>query len=130
MRKGAQYYRDKADCRRLARAQSDTVWATRVAFSIGNTEVAQDLRGWVNSGLMTFFFLVVGLEARREFDLGELRERRRLALPFASGVGGMIVPISIFGSICCAVWDTRSRESESSVRRSNMHNRMHAMRSS
>ena len=36
------------------------------------------LRTWVNSGLMTFFFLVVGLEARREFDLGELRERRRL----------------------------------------------------
>ena len=38
-----------------------------------------DLRQWVNEGLMTFFFLVVGLEARREFDIGALRERRALA---------------------------------------------------
>jgi Na+/H+ antiporter NhaA len=39
---------------------------------------------------------VVGLEARREFDLGELRERRRLALPLLAGLGGMIVPIAIY----------------------------------
>src|SRR5437016_13275846 len=45
---------------------------------------------------MTFFFLVVGLEARREFDMGELRERRRLALPLAAGIGGMAVPVAIF----------------------------------
>ena len=41
----------------------------------------QSVREWVNNGLMTFFFFVVGLEARREFDLGELRERRRVILP-------------------------------------------------
>ena len=45
---------------------------------------------------MTFFFFVVGLEARREFDMGELRERRRVALPLAAGVGGMVVPVAIF----------------------------------
>ena len=45
---------------------------------------------------MTFFFLVVGLEARREFDMGELRERRRLTLPLMIGLGGMIVPIGIY----------------------------------
>ena len=45
---------------------------------------------------MTFFFLVVGLEARREFDMGELRERRRLTLPLLTGLGGMIVPIAIY----------------------------------
>jgi Na+/H+ antiporter NhaA/glutaredoxin len=50
----------------------------------------------VNSGLMTFFFLVVGLEARREFDLGELRERRRFALPFLAGIGGMAMAIGIY----------------------------------
>jgi Na+/H+ antiporter NhaA len=61
--------------------------------------VSQDLGGWVNSGLMTFFFLVVGLEARREFDMGELRERRRLALPLLAGAGGMIVPIAIYLAI-------------------------------
>ena len=58
-----------------------------------------DLRQWVNSGLMTFFFFVVGLEARREFDLGELRDRRRLALPVLAGLGGMIVPVAIYLAI-------------------------------
>ena len=48
---------------------------------------------------MTLFFFVVGLEARREFDLGELRDRRRLVLPFVAGIGGMIVPIAIFLAI-------------------------------
>jgi Na+/H+ antiporter NhaA len=45
---------------------------------------------------MAFFFLVAGLEARREFDMGELRERRRLALPLVVGLGGMAVPIGIY----------------------------------
>ena len=45
---------------------------------------------------MTLFFFVVGLEARREFDLGELRERRRLALPLLAGLGGMAVPVAIY----------------------------------
>jgi Na+/H+ antiporter NhaA len=73
-----------------------TVWDTRLSVSLGSASVSQDLGGWINSGLMTFFFLVVGLEARREFDMGELRERRRLALPLLAGAGGMIVPIAIY----------------------------------
>ena len=56
------------------------------------------LRG-VNSGLMAFFFLVAVLEARREFDLGELPERRRLALPLVVALGGMVVPIAIYLAI-------------------------------
>jgi Na+/H+ antiporter NhaA len=71
-------------------------WGTRLSVSVGSTGVAQDLHGWVNSGLMTFFFLVVGLEARREFDMGELRQRSRLALPVLAGIGGMLVPIAIY----------------------------------
>jgi Na+/H+ antiporter NhaA len=67
--------------------------------SIGGAEVSQDLRHWVNNGLMTLFFFVVGLEARREFDLGDLRDRRRLVLPILAGLGGMIVPIAIFLAI-------------------------------
>ena len=51
-------------------------WHTQLSIRVGGAGVSQDLRGWVNSGLMTFFFFVIGLEARREFDLGELRERR------------------------------------------------------
>jgi Na+/H+ antiporter NhaA len=71
-------------------------WLTRLSVSIGHSGVSQDLHGWVNSGLMTFFFLVVAVEARREFDMGELRERNRLALPLLAGIGGMIAPIVIY----------------------------------
>jgi len=72
------------------------VWRTILSIDLGGTGVTLDLRHWVNSGLMTFFFFVVGLEARREFDLGELRERRRFALPALAGIGGMAVAVAIF----------------------------------
>ncbi len=74
----------------------ERVWRTTLSISLGGSSLSQGLRGWVNSGLMTFFFFVIGLEARREFDMGELRERRRLALPLAAGLGGMVVPVAIF----------------------------------
>jgi Na+/H+ antiporter NhaA len=45
---------------------------------------------------MTMFFFVVGLEARREFDMGELRDRRRLVLPLAAGVSGTLVPVAVY----------------------------------
>ncbi|HVC06143.1 MAG TPA: Na+/H+ antiporter NhaA [Solirubrobacterales bacterium] len=76
-----------------------SVWQTRLSVHIGGAGISQDLRGWVNSGLMTFFFFVIGLEVRREFDVGELRERRRLALPVLAGLGGMVVPIAIYLAI-------------------------------
>lgn len=72
------------------------VWSTPLSIRIGGSGITQDLRHWVNDGLMTFFFFVTGLEARREFDLGELRDRRRLLLPMVAGVGGMLVPVLIF----------------------------------
>jgi len=71
-------------------------WDTVLSIRIGGRGVSQDLRLWVNNGLMTFFFLVVGLEARREFDLGELRDRRRLILPATAAIGGMLLPIAIY----------------------------------
>jgi Na+/H+ antiporter NhaA len=74
----------------------ERAWHTVLSVRVGGSGVSLDLRTWVNSGLMTFFFLVVGLEARREFDMGELRDRRRLVLPLISGVGGMLVPIGIY----------------------------------
>src|SRR5438445_5000788 len=74
----------------------ESVWQTRLSIRIGGSGVALDLRHWVNSGLMTFFFFVVGLEARRELDIGELRQRRRVALPVLAGLGGMAVPIGIY----------------------------------
>jgi Na+/H+ antiporter NhaA len=77
----------------------DRFWETKLSISLGHWGVAQSVRDWVNNGLMTFFFFVVGLEARREFDLGELRERRRVILPLMAGVGGMVVPVLFYLAI-------------------------------
>ncbi|HEU5158972.1 MAG TPA: Na+/H+ antiporter NhaA [Streptosporangiaceae bacterium] len=74
----------------------EAAWSTRASIRVGGVGLAMDLRHWINSGLMTLFFFVVGLEARREFDMGELRDRRRLALPLAAGIGGMVVPVAIY----------------------------------
>jgi Na+/H+ antiporter NhaA len=73
------------------------VWQqTTLSIRVGHTELSHSLRYWLNSGVMTLFFFVIGLEARREFDMGELRQRRRAALPLAAGIGGMLVPVAIF----------------------------------
>jgi Na+/H+ antiporter NhaA len=73
-----------------------SVWGTKLSIELGGAGVVLDLRHWLNSGLMTFFFFVIGLEARREFDLGELRERRRFALPLLAAIGGMAAAIAIY----------------------------------
>ena len=80
-------------------ASYERVWTTTLSIRFGGHSISMDLRGWINSGLMTFFFFVIGLEARREFDLGELRERRRVALPFLAGLAGMVVPVLIYLAI-------------------------------
>jgi Na+/H+ antiporter NhaA len=74
----------------------ESIWTTKLSIELGGAGISLDLRGWVSSGLMTIFFLVVGLEARREFDLGELRERRRFALPLVAGVAGAAGAIAIY----------------------------------
>ena len=76
-----------------------SLWETKLAISLGDHEFATDLRGWVNEGLMTLFFLVVGLEAKRELDVGELRERSRVAVPVLCGLGGMVAAAAIYLAI-------------------------------
>jgi Na+/H+ antiporter NhaA len=66
-----------------------TVWATKLSIRLGTHELGTDLRQWVNQGLMALFFLVVGLEAKRELDLGELRQRARIAIPVIAALGGV-----------------------------------------
>jgi Na+/H+ antiporter NhaA len=77
-------------------ASYDAVWHTMLAIRLGDLELALDLREWINDGLMAFFFFVAGLEIRREFDMGELRERRRIATPVLAAVGGIVVPAAIY----------------------------------
>jgi Na+/H+ antiporter NhaA len=74
----------------------EAFWQTPLAVEVGGQGISQELRLWLNNGLMTFFFFVVGLEARREFDVGELRERRRVALPVLAGIGGMVVAAALY----------------------------------
>jgi Na+/H+ antiporter NhaA len=80
----------------ISYASYEKFWATKLSVLVGSSGVTLDLREFVNSGLMAFFFLVVGLEARREFDVGELRIRSRLTLPLLVGLTGMAVPIVIY----------------------------------
>jgi Na+/H+ antiporter NhaA len=77
-------------------ASYERVWNTTLSIRVGGDGISQSLRGWINTGLMAFFFFVIGLEARREFDLGELRDRRRVTLPVLAGLGGMFVPVLIY----------------------------------
>jgi Na+/H+ antiporter NhaA len=74
----------------------DRFWSTHLSVSVGGTGMGLDLQEFVNSGLMALYFFVVGLEARREFDVGELRIRSRLTLPVLVGLTGMVVPASIY----------------------------------
>ena len=80
----------------VAGSSYQSVWGTELAVRVGGSGVTMSLVSWVNSGLMTFFFFVVGLEARRELDMGELRERRRVVLPLTAGVAGMTVAVLLY----------------------------------
>jgi len=74
----------------------ESFWTTDLSIMVGDHGISLDLREWVSDGLMTLFFLVVGLEARREFDTGAFRERRRISLAVFAALGGMSVPVLIF----------------------------------
>jgi Na+/H+ antiporter NhaA len=80
----------------VASGSYEAFWASRLSTVVAGHGMTMDLREFVNSGLMALFFLVVGLEARREWDMGELRVRSRVTLPFLAGLGGMLVPIAIY----------------------------------
>lgn len=77
----------------MGSASYEAFWGIPFSVRLGDLEVAHDLRTWVNSGLMTLYFLVVGLETRREIDLGDLRDRRRFVLPISAGLVGAVIPV-------------------------------------
>jgi Na+/H+ antiporter NhaA len=72
------------------------LWSTHLSIQVGSHAINNELRIWVNEGLMTLFFLVVGLEAKREIDLGELREHNRLWYPALAALGGIAGAVGIY----------------------------------
>jgi NhaA family Na+:H+ antiporter len=72
------------------------LWHTPLGLRLGPFAFERDLHFWINDGLMTIFFFVVGLEIRREIHHGELSQLKRAALPIAAAVGGMALPALVF----------------------------------
>jgi len=74
----------------------EDLWAVEITVSVGAAAITEDLRHWVNDGLMVFFFYVIGLEIRRELAMGELRNRREAAVPALAALAGMAVPALLY----------------------------------
>ena len=77
----------------------EALWTTRASFSFAGHSLELDLRHWVNDGLMTIFFFVVGLEIKREVPHGHLASRRAALLPGLAALGGMAVPALVYLAI-------------------------------
>src|SRR5690349_4833654 len=71
-------------------------WATDLTLAVGDHSITESLLHVVNDGLMTIFFLVIGLEVKRELVLGELSSRQAALLPVFAAAGGVLVPALIF----------------------------------
>jgi len=82
-----------------ATAGYDDFWHRTLTLGVGDLSIEEDLRHWVNDGLMTIFFFVVGLEIKRELVVGDLRDRQAAALPVAGAIGGMLVPAAIYVAV-------------------------------
>ncbi|MEE9910155.1 MAG: Na+/H+ antiporter NhaA [Deltaproteobacteria bacterium] len=72
------------------------LWETPLRIGIGHESLSMSLHAWVNEGLMALFFLLVGLELKREILVGELASLRNAALPVAGAIGGMLAPAMIY----------------------------------
>jgi NhaA family Na+:H+ antiporter len=74
----------------------ERLWRIRLTFGITEHSLSLTLHQWINDGLMAVFFLLVGLEIKRELIVGELASVRKAALPIAGAIGGMVVPATVY----------------------------------
>jgi len=74
----------------------DHFWHNHLHIMLGPISLDESLTHWVNDALMTIFFLVAGLEIKRELVCGDLREPRKAALPAVAAFGGMVVPAALY----------------------------------
>jgi len=79
-----------------AGASFNAFWEQLFGFTFGESAFRLSLKDWINDGLLTVFFLVVGLEIKREFTIGHLASRRSAALPIAAAIGGMVMPALLY----------------------------------
>ena len=79
-----------------ARDAYEELWHAELTLGSGSLAIREDLRHWVNDGLMALFFFVVGLEIKRELAVGELSDRRAAALPAMAALGGVLLPAGVF----------------------------------
>jgi NhaA family Na+:H+ antiporter len=77
----------------------ESLWHTPLRIGIGEWTMEKSLHFWINDLLMSLFFLVAGLEIKREMVHGALSDIRRAALPLAAAIGGMLVPAAIYASL-------------------------------
>ena len=91
-------------CTILALVIANSAWShkynalleTPLGIVFGQSTISMDVRHWINEGLMTFFFFLLGIEIKREILVGEIKSARRLAPIFAAATGGMLVPALVF----------------------------------
>ncbi len=74
----------------------DAFWHHELRFAVGDFALSHSLAHWINDGLMAIFFFVIGLEIKREMVIGELSDRRKVALPVAAALGGVVAPVLIY----------------------------------
>jgi NhaA family Na+:H+ antiporter len=77
-------------------ASYESLWTTELSIDVGDYTLSEDLRHWINDGLMAIFFFVLGLEIKQELTNGQLASLRNAAVPAAGAIGGMLLPALLY----------------------------------